>query len=308
MPTRFGGIRMAAVSGIVLFCLPVCATQAQIPKPITLSTEQQDELRSLASRILQHTDKAGCKIGSCTVLVVNFAGPAGATTHLGMQLADALSNQLSAQANGIQIVSRETFQQYIEKERIASKLLKDDNAARWLAMENGATTVLNGYLRGDANQKYLRVQLLDTRDFGKKEGKAKVTADDATFNDLGYPGDLDPMEPFVAQQAFLKSSREHADSSVVKVGPGVSVPRCTYTPDPSYTNPARKVEEQGIVILNAVISKDGLITHAQVLNGLPFGLNESAIKTILTWRCKPAVMEDSPVSIQIPIEISFRLY
>jgi len=36
---------------------------------------------------------------------------------------------------------RAKLQQYLEKERIASKLLEDDNAARWLAMENGATAV-----------------------------------------------------------------------------------------------------------------------------------------------------------------------
>src|SRR5262249_41581615 len=114
------------------------------------------------------------------------------------QLADEVSEELQAQAsaNGVQNASRRGLQQYLEKERINSKLLKDDNAARWLAAEHHATAVLVGYLRGGPAQKNLHVQLLDTRDFGKKNSKAKRIVEEETLDGLGYPGDLDPSEPF----------------------------------------------------------------------------------------------------------------
>src|SRR5579859_5460080 len=173
---------------------------ADAQSALNLSKMQQSQLCDLASRILRHADAAGCKKDSCTILVGNFAGLSGATTPLGMQLADALSSELASEAKGIRVVDRNRLQEYLVRERIESKLLEDDNAARWLAQENGANFVLVGYLRGDAAQKNLHVQLLDTRDFGKKNAKSKGRAEEATFNDLGFSGDLD-------QRSHLESYR-----------------------------------------------------------------------------------------------------
>jgi TonB family protein len=302
-----------AAAALLLSILFAGAAVAQKPSPLGFSTGQQSELHGLASRILQHADKAGCR-NSCTILVVNFAGPTGATSALGIQLADALSLQLSAQASGIQIVDRAKLQQYLEKERIASKLLEDDNAARWLAMENGATAVLIGYLRGGPNQKQLRVQLLDTRDFGRRDGKIKGSTDDAVFDGLGYFGDLDPAEPFDAAYApmfkddppDLTHLRESKGSSgnEFKIG----FPRCTHKPEPSYTDAARRAKAQGSLVMQTVISPDGRIAEAQVLKGLPYGLNEQALEVVRTWRCEPATVDGRPVSTKVPIEVSFRLY
>ena len=303
-----------AVAQLSFFCLFAGVACAQKPAPRHFSTEQQSELHNLASRILQHADKAGCKKNSCTILVVNFAGPSGATSTLGMQLADALSLQLSAQAAGIQIVDRPKLQQYLEKERITSKLLEDDNAARWLAMENGATAVLIGYLRGGPNQKQLRVQLLDTRDFGKKDVKIKSSTDDAVLEGLGYFGDLDPAEPF--DSAPSPASEDGPPDLAHLRGPKnssnneskIEFPRCTYKPDPSYTDAARRAKAQGTLIMQTIISVDGRITQAQVLKGLPYGLNEHALEIVRTWRCRPATVNGQPVSTTVPIEVSFRLY
>ncbi|SRR5882724_356416 len=307
-------ISCVAAAEVFLFSLFAGAALAQKPAALDFSTNQQSELRGLSSLVLQHADKAGCKKNACAILVVNFAGPTGATSALGMQLADALSLQLSAQASGIQIADRAKLQQYLEKERIASKLLEDDNAARWLAMENGATAVLIGYLRGGPNQKQLRVQLLDTRDFGRRDGKIKSSTDDAVFDGLGYFGDLDPAEPF--DSAYAPAFKDdppdltHLRESKSSFGneSKIAFPRCTYKPDPSYTDAARRAKAQGILVMQTVISLDGRITEAQVLKGLPYGLNEQALEVVRTWRCEPATVDARPVSTKVPIEVTFRLY
>lgn len=302
------------VAELFLFSLFTGATLAQKPSTLDFSAEQRSELHGLASRVLQHADKAGCKKNSCTILVVNFSGPSGATSTLGMQLADALSSQLSAQASGIQIVDRSKLQQYLKKERIASKFLEDDNAARWLAMENGASAVLIGYLRGGPSQKQLRVQLLDTRDFAKKVGKIKSSTDDTVLDGLGYFGDLDPAEPFdsahsleskdgppdLAHLGGHKSSSSHESK--------IDFPRCTYKPDPPYTDAARRAKAQGTLVMQTIISLDGRITQAQVVKGLPYGLNQHALDVVQTWRCQPAMVDGRPVSTMVPIEVTFRLF
>jgi len=56
--------------------------------------------------------------------------------------------------------------------------------------------VLIGYTERRPESKAARVQLLDTRDFGRRDGKIKSSTDDAVFDGLGYFGDLDPAEPF----------------------------------------------------------------------------------------------------------------
>ena len=154
---------------VLIFLASIASTvSAQLNESsVTLTAGQKSQLQELASRALKHSDAAGCK-KSCSILVANFTGESGSTSEIGMALADELSSQLTAQAHGIQIVNRHVLREYLERERIASKLLEDDNAARWLAMENGATAVLIGYLKIGLTQANLHVQLLDTHDFAKR--------------------------------------------------------------------------------------------------------------------------------------------
>jgi TonB family protein len=279
---------------------------ADAQSALNLSKMQQSQLNDLASRILGHADAAGCKKDSCTILVGNFAGPSGATTPLGMQLADLLSSELASKAKSIRVVDRNRLQEYLDRERIESKLLEDDNAARWLAQENGANFVLAGYLRGDAAQKNLHVQLLDTRDFGKKNAKSKGRAEEATFNDLGFSGDLDPAEPF-GKLPVLPGAKGAFEYSKAAKGQAATPPRCSYMPNPSYAEQARVVKLQGVLIVQVLLSESGEISGEQIVKGLPFGLNEHGIETVKRWRCNPAIVDGQPKATIVPIEISFRL-
>jgi TonB family protein len=291
-----------------LFLFSANLAAAQTPQtPLMLSSGQQRQIHDLSARILKYADRAGCKKNSCTILVVNFAGPSGSTSTLGMQLADEVSTQLTSQANGVQVTSRRELQQYLDKERIASKLLEDDNAARWLAKEMGATAVLVGYLRGGPAQKNLHVQLLDTRDFAKKDAKIKSHVEEETINDLGYPGDLDPAEPFGAPPE-LGGPNPLPRAGQRAAGHPTTMPRCTYRPDPPYSEAARVVKFQGTIVMQVVISREGDIPHAQIVKGLPFGLNKQSLEVVSRWRCQPSTVDAQPITTQVAIEISYRLY
>ena len=90
---------------------------------------------------------------------------------------------------------------------------------------------------------------------------------------------------------------------------GVTPPEVLEAPSPSYTEEARSARAEGIVTLNAVVRKDGGVDRFEVVNGLGYGLDESAIHTVGTqWRFKPATHEGQPVDCRAYFEVAFRIY
>jgi TonB family protein len=93
------------------------------------------------------------------------------------------------------------------------------------------------------------------------------------------------------------------------VGNGVKPPVALLQPLPAYTEEARKARTEGIVLIQAIIHKDGSVDSFKVLMGLGYGLDESVINTIATkWRFNPGTFNGTPVDVQVNLEVSFRLY
>jgi TonB family protein len=95
---------------------------------------------------------------------------------------------------------------------------------------------------------------------------------------------------------------------VYRVGGGVSAPRAVYSPDPEYSDEARKAKYQGTVILWMVVGPDGRAHDIRIARSVGMGLDEKAIEAVRTWRFEPARKDGQPVSVQINVEVSFRLY
>jgi len=92
-------------------------------------------------------------------------------------------------------------------------------------------------------------------------------------------------------------------------GNGVTHPQVLYQPLPHYTEEARKARAEGIVLIKAVIRKDGSVDSFKIVRGLGYGLDESAIQTIATkWRFRPGTKNGVPVDVWANIEVTFRLY
>jgi len=93
-----------------------------------------------------------------------------------------------------------------------------------------------------------------------------------------------------------------------KVGGGVSAPRPVYSPDPEYSEEARRAKYQGTVILYVIVGPDGKPHDVRIMRSLGMGLDEKAIEAVKTWRFDPARKNAQPVSVQISVEVTFRLY
>ena len=75
---------------------------------------------------------------------------------------------------------------------------------------------------------------------------------------------------------------------------------------PTYPPLARAARLQGQVVLQAVISKGGVIVNLRVLSGHPM-LVPAAIEAVRQWRYRPYVLNSEPVEVETQITVNFSL-
>ncbi len=95
---------------------------------------------------------------------------------------------------------------------------------------------------------------------------------------------------------------------VFRVGGGVSAPRALDTPDPEYSEEARKAKYQGTCVLWLIVGPDGKPRDVKVARALGMGLDQKAIEAVRNWKFQPAMKDGKPVAVQINVEVNFRLY
>jgi TonB family protein len=111
--------------------------------------------------------------------------------------------------------------------------------------------------------------------------------------------DLDTLRIAGARQELLEAIRN---------APLYMPPIPVYTPEPDYTPEASKAKLRGVVVLRIMIDESGNVTDVRELSApLGKGLDESAIKTVRTWRFKPATRNGKPVPVRTKVEISFSM-
>jgi protein TonB len=92
------------------------------------------------------------------------------------------------------------------------------------------------------------------------------------------------------------------------VAGGVSAPRPRYAPDPKYSEEARRAKFQGSVLLALIVGRDGNPRDLRILRSVGLGSDEMSLEAVRTWRFEPARKGNVPVSVQISVEVNFRLY
>lgn len=93
----------------------------------------------------------------------------------------------------------------------------------------------------------------------------------------------------------------------MRIGNGVSAPKPIYTPEPEYSEEARKAKFQGTVLLSVVVDETGKATQIKVTRPLGLGLDDKAIEAVKKWRFEPGKYNGKAVAVQATIEVSFRL-
>jgi TonB family protein len=81
-------------------------------------------------------------------------------------------------------------------------------------------------------------------------------------------------------------------------------------PKPQYTADAMRARIQGIVLVECVVTTNGMCTDTRVVRSLDptFGLDQEAIKAARQFRFRPGVRQGEPVAVLVTIELSFSLH
>ncbi len=117
---------------------------------------------------------------------------------------------------------------------------------------------------------------------------------------------------FEAERAKLEKQLDDAAHEVeeeqpVRVGGGVTAPEKISGAEPAYTEVARRARIQGVVILEAIIDREGKVTSTRVLKGLPMGLDAKAREAVAGWRFNPGRRDGEPVAVLYTVTVNFRV-
>lgn len=236
-------------------------------------------LQDLASRLLHHAEKAGCHKGDCTIFVMSFVFPDGHTSRYSMHLADELSSEMTGQQKSVRMIDRTLLQDVLERERISAHLQNEEPVARWLGKRLNATAVLVGTTnRVEKDSLQLSAHLLSVTDAKQHGPSAEVS-----FFANEETADLTPTDGLPALPPITATSNGEKVHKVNR-GNGVSPPSCSYMPSPPYTDEARKAKFSGLILAEGIVYTDGAVREPRIIEGAPYGLNETALNSMATWK------------------------
>lgn len=111
-----------------------------------------------------------------------------------------------------------------------------------------------------------------------------------------------PVEQAGTQSPHAEKGRHQR----IRVGGKVEQKKRIYGPPPHYPPLAKAAGVQGVVKLDAVIGKDGMVQDLRVLSGPPL-LVKASLDAVKDWRYRPTLLNGVPIEVETTITISFTL-
>jgi protein TonB len=108
----------------------------------------------------------------------------------------------------------------------------------------------------------------------------------------------------VPGSVFGPGSKARVMPHVVAISAGVASGMIIHKTAPVYPKFAQDAHITGTVVLKATITKQGTIEGIQVLSG-PKLLAPAAVDAVKTWKYKPYMLDDQPVSVETNVTVVF---
>lgn len=109
---------------------------------------------------------------------------------------------------------------------------------------------------------------------------------------------------------IVGKSPSHGSSTVteepVRIGGKVRPPRRIKYAHPEYPLDALRVRVEGIVIIEAIIDKNGKIRDAKILKSIPL-LDAAALETVKKWEYAPTTIDGKPVEVILSVIVNFKI-
>lgn len=118
----------------------------------------------------------------------------------------------------------------------------------------------------------------------------------------------DAESPPPQQEEVTTPSSEDAETSdPMRITADVVQPVLIHKVQPEYPEIARKARIQGVVILEAIITKEGNVENVKVLRRLHPILDQAAVNSVQQWHYKPATLNGRPVKVYSTVTVKFTL-
>lgn len=95
---------------------------------------------------------------------------------------------------------------------------------------------------------------------------------------------------------------------VYQVGGSVRAPIAIYTPDPEFSEEARKAKFSGNVMVSLIVDANGKPRNVHVLRGVGMGLDQKAVEAVQQYKFKPAMQNGKPVAVYLNVEVNFQIF
>jgi protein TonB len=108
--------------------------------------------------------------------------------------------------------------------------------------------------------------------------------------------------------ALAQDQPDKTSEAVYELGNGVKAPKPVYSPNPEYTDSARKKKINGSVTLAMIVTAEGDVRDLKVIKSLDKGLDKQALAAVSTWKFEPATKDGRPVAVHLSTAVTFSLY
>ena len=224
------------------------------------------------------------------VYVSDFLDASGVRSEKGCYFASSFSTMLSKDRHNFEVLNRIQAQKQLDALHISSQdLLKPDLLSK-AAQALGADAVLLGTAAITPTDANLSLSLRDSS--GKEVHSMNYHEELQPAFDSSFPAIEDPGNHFYYFEGL----------------DGVSPPKCTYCPDPEYSDEARRKKIQGTVLMSVVVDEKGIIKDARVVKSADDSLGKQSLAILTRWRLEPCHdPEGKAVAVRVMIETMFKL-
>jgi TonB family protein len=112
---------------------------------------------------------------------------------------------------------------------------------------------------------------------------------------------------FVGGALFAQDAPEKTSEPVYEVGNGVTAPKSVYTPNPEYSDKARKKKIIGTVVVAMIVTAEGEVRDVKVTKSVDESLDKQVVAAVRSWKFEPATKDGKPVAVHVRAEVNFRL-
>jgi TonB family protein len=226
------------------------------------------------------------------IYVSDFLDSTGARTEKSCFFASVFSSNLTKQSKDFEVLNRITVQKLLDTAAISSGDIEKPETLSKIASTTGADAILFGVITFEKALISLDLSLREAST-GKELHRAQYQEHNSPDFEESFPAASD-----TSGHIFYFSGLD-----------GVSVPKCIYCPQPSYTSGARERKVNGTLLISAHVSERGTVDDVRIVRSLDPDLDEAALRIVRTWKLQPAKdTSGTLVPLRVPVQVTFHFY